>query len=92
MDLVKLLKIPDIRYNAKKLSYGQQQRVLIARSLYDNNKSVFIFDEYLSAVDKKTAINVHKHVIEFLKNNNKIGIFISHHIQNTNYYNKIIRL
>ena len=92
MKLVKLLKIPNIKNNAKKLSYGQQQRVLIARSLYDDNKSVFIFDEYLSAVDKKTAINVHKHVIEFLKNNNKIGIFISHHIQNSNYYNKIIRL
>ena len=41
-------RLPDINKKANTLSYGQKQRVLIARALYDTNKSVYIFDEYLS--------------------------------------------
>lgn len=90
--LVNLLKLPNINKNAKKLSYGQKQRVLIARSLYRDNKSLYIFDEYLSAVDSKTAEKIHKYVIDYLKKNNKIGIFISHNQQRSKYSNKFIKL
>ena len=87
-----VLKLPDLKIMANTLSHGQKQRVLIARALYDVNKSVYIFDEYLSAVDKVTAIAIHTFVIDYLKKNNKIGIFISHHIQDSKLFTKIIRL
>jgi len=90
--LAEILKLPDINKLANTLSYGQKQRVLIARALYDTKKSVYIFDEYLSAVDKHTASNIHKFVIDYIKKNNKIGIFISHHIQDSRLFNKIIKL
>ena len=66
-DLIELLGLPVKTTNGKKLSYGQKQRVLIARSLYNEKKSVYIFDEYLSAVDKQTRQKIHGHVIDFLK-------------------------
>lgn len=91
-ELAQILKLPDLNKLANTLSYGQKQRVLIARALYDINKSVYIFDEYLSAVDKSTAVKIHNYVIDYIKKNNKIGIFISHHIQDTNLFTKIIRL
>jgi len=91
-ELAKILKLPNLNKKANSLSYGQKQRVLIARALYDLNKSLYIFDEYLSAVDKSTAIKIHKFVVEYLKKNNKIGIFISHHIQDSNIFTKIIKL
>ena len=91
-NLIKLLNLPNINKNAKKLSYGQKQRVLIARSLYRDNKSLYIFDEYLSAVDSKTAEKIHKYVIDYLKKNNKIGIFISHNQKRSKYSNKFIKL
>ena len=80
--LNKLLKILDIYdykdKNANDLSEGQKQRVIIGRCLYQDYKSVFIFDEYLSALDKKNSDRIHKYVLKFLKKNKKIGIFISH--------------
>ena len=87
-----MLKLPDINKKANALSYGQKQRVLIARALYDTNKSVYIFDEYLSAVDKGNAARIHQKVIKYIRDNDKIGIFISHHIQDSKIFNKIIRL
>lgn len=80
--LNKLLKMLDIynykNKNANDLSEGQKQRVIIGRCLYQDDKSVFIFDEYLSALDKKNSDRIHKYVLKFLKKNKKIGIFISH--------------
>ena len=79
--LVKLLKIPNINKSGQSLSYGQKQRVLIARTLYDTEKSVYIFDECLSAIDKGTANKINDYIINFLKKNKKIGIFISHNLK-----------
>lgn len=76
--LVKILKLPDLNKNGLKISHGQKQRVLIARILYNTKKSLYIFDECLSAVDYETAIKIQKHILQFLKDNNKMGIFISH--------------
>lgn len=90
--LIRLLNLPNENQDASQLSQGQKQRVLIGRTLYNTNKSVYIFDEYLSAVDKKTSMKIHNYVIEFIKQNNKIGIFISHDNDERVYYDKIINI
>jgi len=84
--LVKLLNLPNINKNGTQLSHGQKQRVLIARVLYNDNKSLYIFDEALSAVDVKTAVKIHEYIINYLKKGNKIGMFISH---NKSFENRI---
>ena len=90
--LLKLLNLPSINFNAKNLSQGQKQRVLIARALYDENKSVYIFDEYLSNLDKNTAHNIHNYVMNYIKKNNKIGIFILHNAELIYSTGKIINI
>lgn len=92
LKLIKLLKLPNFNTNAHSLSYGQKQRVLIGRTLYNTNKSVYIFDEYLSSIDKNTAYKIHNYVINFIKNNNKIGIFISHNENEKMIYDKLIEI
>jgi ABC-type multidrug transport system fused ATPase/permease subunit len=91
-NIIKILELPDITINANKLSHGQKQRVLIARSLYRKHKSIFIFDEYLSAVDEYRANIIHNHVLNFIKTNNKIGIFISHNKDRIYSTDRIIKL
>ena len=90
--LVKLLNLPDINLDAKTLSHGQKQRVIIGRTLYRENKSVYIFDEYLSAVDQKQSKVIHDYVLDFIKKNSKIGIFISHNPERMYSTDKIIKL
>lgn len=90
--LVKLLNLPDITLSAKTLSHGQKQRVIIGRTLYREYKSVYIFDEYLSAVDQTQAKIIHDYVLDFIRKNNKIGIFISHNPERTYSTDKIIKL
>lgn len=90
--LVKLLNLPDITLSAKTLSHGQKQRVIIGRTLYREHKSVYIFDEYLSAVDQTQAKIIHDYVLDFIRKNNKIGIFISHNPERTYSTDKIIKL
>jgi ABC-type multidrug transport system fused ATPase/permease subunit len=89
MMLAKMLKLPDLNMNGQKCSQGQKQRVLIARTLYNTKKSVYIFDESLSAIDLPTAKKIHSYILNFLKKNNKTGIFISH---NKNFENKSGRI
>jgi ABC-type multidrug transport system fused ATPase/permease subunit len=90
--VVKLLNLPDMNLDAKTLSHGQKQRVIIARTLYRQNKSVYIFDEYLSAVDQERSNIIHSYVLDYIKKNKKIGIFISHNPERTYSTNKIIKL
>ena len=83
----------DESHNAMSLSHGQKQRILIGRVIYNNNnKSVYIFDEYLSALDEKTAMKIHNYIIKFFKKNNKIGIFISHNKNEKIYFDKVINI
>ena len=91
-NLIELLRLPNENEKAEMLSHGQKQRVLIGRSLYNIDKSVYIFDEYLSAVDEDTSNRIHNYVINFIKENNKIGIFISHDNKEKVYYDKIIKI
>ena len=48
------MPIEGLQLFLNEMSLGQKQRVIIARTLYQD-KSVYIFDEYLSAVDKKQS-------------------------------------
>jgi ABC-type Mn2+/Zn2+ transport system ATPase subunit len=82
----------DENTNAMSLSQGQKQRVLIARSLYRKNKSIYIFDEYLSAVDEKWSKEIHEYVLNYIKTNNKIGIFISHNVSQMYSTDKTVHL
>ena len=91
--LLKLLNLNfDENKNANELSHGQKKKVLVNRNLYNTDKSIYVFDEYLSAIDEKTSMNIHNYVIKFLKKNKKIGIFISHDKNEYIYYDKIIKL
>lgn len=90
--LLKMLHLPDENTNAMSLSQGQKQRVLIARSLYRKNKSIYIFDEYLSAVDEKWSKEIHEYVLNYIKTNNKIGIFISHNTSQMYSTDKTVHL
>lgn len=90
-NLKNLLKINNLEKNenVNNLSHGQKQRVLIARSLFNKKKSVYIFDEYLSAIDPKYSPDIHKTVIKYLKDNNKISIFILHDLELAKQCDKI---
>ena len=90
--LIKLLGIPNVNKSGSQLSYGQKQRVLIARTLYDNERNVYIFDECLSALDKKTATKINDYILNFLKKNRKIGIFISHNKEFEKKRGKLIKI
>src|SRR3712207_876980 len=58
------------------LSEGQKQRICIARGLVDEGKSVYIFDEIISSLDK----TISEKIILYLKkiSNNSIVIISSH--------------
>lgn len=60
------------------LSGGQKQIISIARALYKNG-DIFLFDEPSSALDSYYQKILAK-IIEFLKNNNKTIIIITHDI------------
>lgn len=91
-NIIKLLKLPNYNQNANNLSHGQKQRVLIGRTLYNTSKIIYVFDEYLSSIDKITSDKIHRYVINFLKKNNKIGIFITHNNSEKIYYDKSINI
>jgi ABC-type bacteriocin/lantibiotic exporter with double-glycine peptidase domain len=91
INLMKMVNLTDLDKNANEMSLGQKQRVIIARTLYQD-KSVYIFDEYLSAIDKPNADRIHKFVLNYLKNNNKIGIFISHNPKHVETTDKVVKL
>ena len=89
--LMKMVNLKDMNKNANQMSLGQKQRVIIARTLYQD-KSVYIFDEYLSAIDKTNADRIHQFVLNFLKKRNKIGIFISHNPEHADTTDKVVKL
>jgi ABC-type multidrug transport system fused ATPase/permease subunit len=90
--LIKLLKIQNINKLGTELSHGQKQRVLIARTLYNSHRDVYIFDECLSALDKETATKINDYILNFLKKNKKIGIFISHNKEFEKKRGKLIKI
>jgi len=91
MNLMKMVNLTDLDKNANEMSLGQKQRVIIARTLYQD-KSVYIFDEYLASIDRTNADRIHAFVLNFLKKRNKIGIFISHDPRHVETTDKVVKL
>ncbi|WP_339266092.1 peptidase domain-containing ABC transporter [Paenibacillus sp. FSL K6-1330] len=74
-----------LQENAQNLSFGQRQRISLARALL-HKTDVLIFDEVTSNLDHATS-----HAI--MSNLNEIDctkIFITHKLEENNYYDKII--
>lgn len=73
------------------LSGGQKQRIGIARTIY-KDKKILLFDEATNALDKE----VNQYILEKIKNyivqQNKTAIFISHDNYITKFADKIIDL
>ena len=72
------------------LSGGQKQRLALARGLL-RKKSLFLFDESTSNLDKKTALKVEH---DFLKQKDITVIFVSHqlHEENKDRFDQLLEI
>lgn len=68
-----------ITNNARNLSFGQRQRIFIARAIWKKS-NVLILDEPTSGMDKKNEINFFNFIKEFTKNS--IVVIATHSISN----------
>ena len=59
------------------LSFGQQQRVALAR-LVANNPNIIIFDEPFSSLDYRLKIELEVEIMDFLEQFEGVAIFVSH--------------
>ena len=75
--------------NGSYFSGGQIQRVIIARSIYEDSQ-IFIFDEATNALDSETENNI----FSDLKNNfkDKTIIIVTHNQDLEKYFNKIFKI
>ena len=73
------------------LSLGQMQLFNIVRGLLENPK-VLLLDEALSGLDKSKIIIVDKYLNEFVKSDDKIVIFCTHHEQSDLKFKGLIEL
>jgi NitT/TauT family transport system ATP-binding protein len=64
----------------QELSGGMRQKVSLIRSLAQDNP-LYIFDESLSAIDFDSRLKLVKKIRNFLITNKKIGIFVTHNIE-----------
>ncbi len=72
------------------LSGGQKARVAIARALYSNS-DIFLFDDPLSALDAYVGMKIFNKVfIEYLKNQNKTIIIVTHALQYISFMDRVI--
>lgn len=75
--------------NGKNLSGGQIQRLLIAKSLLNNNKFIF-WDEPFSSLDNQNRIHIYKNVLENPDYKSQTIIMIIHHLDVLKYVNRVI--
>ena len=74
--------------NGHNISGGERQRILLARSLLQNKK-VLILDETMNELD----INTERDIIKKIKKNfNLTLILISHRDNNSDLFNKVIKI
>ena len=66
-----------LNYKPLKLSGGEQQRVAIARSLV-NNPDIILADEMTGNLDEDTANRIFNFFIEFIKQNKKTLVYVTH--------------
>ena len=74
-----------------KLSGGQKQRVSIARYLYSESE-IYIFDDFLSALDANVGKNIFFNVIQHLHIQGKTAAIVLNAIEYLKYCNKIIEV
>lgn len=95
VELEKHIKKLKLKYNTKlgdsglRLSGGQEQKIIIARALY-NNPEIIIFDEATNALDPVSEIKVLKNIKNYFKN--KTLIFVTHRINSLKNCDKILFL
>ena len=95
VELEKHIKKLKLKYNTKlgdsglRLSGGQEQKIIIARALY-NNPEIIIFDEATNALDPISEIKVLKNIKNYFKN--KTLIFVTHRINSLKNCDKILFL
>lgn len=70
-------------------SGGERQRIILARTLLKNS-DIYIFDEALSQIDIEREKKILKNIFGYLKN--KTVIVISHHFDNQELFDRMIRL
>ncbi len=66
-----------INHKPLSLSGGEQQRVAIARSLV-NNPDIILADEMTGNLDEDTANNIFNFFIEYIKQNKKTLVYVTH--------------
>ena len=64
--------------NVSRLSSGEKQRLCIARALYKSQTELFIMDEATSAIDPASEITIINSLAEYIKEKQKMLIWISH--------------
>ncbi len=80
-DTIEIMGLNDkIDEPISKLSGGQQRRVAIARTMAQNPK-IILADEFLSELDAKTAENVWKNMLSYVKEKNITLIIVEHNIE-----------
>ena len=93
--LENLSKLDIIKYkdkNFNELSGGEQQRVLLARSLC-SSKEILILDEPVTGLDKKTTEDLYKLIKELNTKDNMTIIMVSHDLESAfEYATKILEL
>ena len=75
--------------NSKNISFGQRQRIGIARALY-NNPKILILDEPTSSLDKETGRKFINSLNKLRKN--KLIIICTHDYKNLKFCDKIIEI
>ncbi len=77
-----------INYKPLKLSGGEQQRVAIARSLV-NNPDIILADEMTGNLDEDTANKIFNFFIEFVKQNKKTLVYVTHNKKYSMYADQV---
>ena len=77
-----------IDYKPLKLSGGEQQRVAIARSLV-NNPDIILADEMTGNLDEDTANNIFKFFINYIEQNNKTLVYVTHNKKLSSFADEI---
>lgn len=75
--------------NGKNLSGGQMQRLLIAKSLLNDSKTIF-WDEAFSSLDNSNRQHIYHNILENERYKNKTIIIVSHHLDVLEYVDKVV--
>ena len=77
-----------LHYKPLKLSGGEQQRVAIARS-FVNNPDIILADEMTGNLDEDTANSIFSFFINYIKQNKKTLVYVTHNRKYSLYADKI---